>query len=172
MSEIEFYYNGNNIKIQCNKYEKIKEIFNKFVAKIGANQNSFVYIYNGNIITNEELTFDQLSNVDDKRRNKMNILVSQSSFTNFSQFIYEECNVKDNEMKDFAEMVILHALQKYPENDREKCLFVQDKFEGKYGDLWGASFIKNGDAINRYFDYFIKVRYAGYTIRIMRTRDD
>ena len=112
MAEVEFYYNGNNINIQYNKYEKIKEIFNKFLSKIGAYQNSFVFIYNGNIIENKELTFDELSNIEDKKRNKMNILVSRALCSNSSQFIYEECKVKDKAMKDYAEMTILYALQK------------------------------------------------------------
>ena len=84
MAEIEFYYDSNNIKIQCNKNEKLKDIFQKFKTKIGNSQNSFVYIYNGDLIKNEELSFDQLANSEDKKRNKMNILVSISANSNSS----------------------------------------------------------------------------------------
>ena len=100
MAEVGFYYNSDNIKIQCNKYEKIKEIFQKFYSKVGTNQNSFVFIYNGDIITKKELTFNELANEDDKKRNKMNVLVSISTIKNTSQFIYERCEVENDEMKE------------------------------------------------------------------------
>ena len=163
--------NGQNIKIQCNKYETIKDIFNKFAAKAGANKNYFTFIYNGNIITNEDLTFDGLANKDDKYRNKMNILVGQSNSSNSSQFIYEKCLVKDESMKDFAEMAILLALQKYPDDDHQKCLLVLRKFEEKYGGNWGVTFTKNGDSAHHYYGFYIKVRFAGYLIKILKTSD-
>ena len=172
MTEVEFYYKGQNIKIQCNQYEKMNEIFKKFSSKAGTNKDSFVFIYNGNIITNEELTFDELSNKEDKKRKKMNILVSKSIDSNFSQFVYEKCIIEDESMKDFAEMTILLALQKYPDDDVEKCLLIKEKFEEKYGGRWGASFIKNGDSVCHYYGAFIKVKYAGYMIKILKTRDD
>ena len=169
MAEVDFYYNSDNIKIQCNKYEKIKEIFQKFYSKVGTNQNSFVFIYNGDIITNKELTFNELANEDDKKRNKMNVLVSISTIKNTSQFIYECCEVENDEMKEYAEMTILYAIQKYPDNDYEKCKIVSDKFEEKYGGYWTVSFIKIGDMINAYNNYFIKVKYGEYIIKISRT---
>ena len=172
MAEVNFYYNSNNIIVQCNKYDKMKEIIKKFLNKIGTNQNSFVYIYNGNIITKDDLTFNEISNTDDKNRNKINILVSKATNSNFSEFIYENCLVKDQSMKDYAEMVILYALKNYPDDDHKKCVVALEKFEEKYGGLWSASFIKNGDSAVRYYDYDIKVKYAGYTIKIARTRAD
>ena len=68
MAEVDFCCNSDNIKIQCNKNEKIKEIFQKFYSKVGTNQNSFIFIYNGDIITNQELTFNELANEDDKKK--------------------------------------------------------------------------------------------------------
>ena len=172
MSVIEFYYNSNNISIQCNKNEKFKEIFKKFKTKIGTSQNSFVCIYNGDLIKNEELTFYQLANLEDKKRNKMNILVSISTNSNSSQFIYQECIVKDNGMKEFAEMTILYAIQKYPNDDLEKSCLVVEKFDEKYGGDWGCSFIKNGNMAVHYYDYYIKVKYGGYQIKIAKTSKD
>ena len=172
MAEVDFYYNSDNIKIQCNKNEKIKEIFQKFYSKVGTNQNSFVFIYNGDIITNQELTFNELSNEDDKKRNKMNVLVSISTIKNTSQFIYERCEVENDEMKEYADMAILYAIQKYPDNDYEKCKIVKNKFEEKYGGDWAVSFIKSGDMINAYNNYFIKVKYGEYIIKISRTHEE
>ena len=172
MAEIEFYYDSNIIKIKCNKNEKLKDIFQKFKTNFGNCKNSFVYIYNGDLIKNEELSFDQLANSEDKKRNKMNVLVSISDNSNSSQFIYEKCKVEDDEMKEFAEMSILYAIQKYPDNDWEKCLLVKKKFDEKYGGLWGVSFLKTGDSANSYFGYYIKVKYGGYIIKILRTGEN
>ena len=76
MSEIEFFYNGNYIKIQCNSNEKMRNIFDRFITKVGANNNLLVYIFNGYTISNEGLTFYELANSDDRKRNKMNIVVT------------------------------------------------------------------------------------------------
>ena len=177
MSEVQFYYNGNNYNIQCNKYEKIKEICNRFKSKIGQNQTQFIYIYNGNIITNEELTFDQISSTYDKNRNKMAILVIEQTESDrnskqipvSSQFIYKDCRVKDEEMKEFAEMTIMYAMQKYPDDDAQKSKFVRDKFIDKYGHVWSVCFIKNGNCWITYYSYFIEVLYNGYQVSIGRT---
>ena len=79
MSEITFTYNGNLTQIQCNKHEKIKDIFNRYLYKIQKDKNSIYFIYSGNNNINEELTFEQLANQDDKMRNKMNIIVFDNS---------------------------------------------------------------------------------------------
>ena len=147
----------------------MKEICNKFSTKVGINENSLVIIYNGDIITNTELTFEQLANIDDKKRNKMNILVSQTNSSNPSQFIYEKCIIEDESMKEFAEMTILLALQKYPNDDYQKCEFVANKFEEKYRGEWGVGFLKNGETSFRYYGHYIKVRFAGYIIKIYKT---
>ena len=172
MSVIEFYYDSNNISIQCNQNEKLKEIFKKFKTKIGTSQNSFVYIYNGDLIKNEELTFYQLANLEDKKRNKMNILVSISTNSNSSQFTYEICKVQNDEMKELAEMTILYAIQKCPNDDSKKSALIIKKFEEKYGGEWGCSFIKNGGWAVHCHDYCIKVKYGGYLIRILKTSCD
>ena len=142
---------------------------NRFISKVEATNILLVYIYNGYIISNEELTFYELANSDDKKRNKMNIVVTESSNSNSNQFIYEKCVNVDNSMKEFAEMSILYALQKYPDNDYQKCEFVSIKFEEKYGGNWGASFLKNGDSCYVYRNYYIKVKYGDYTIKILKT---
>ena len=99
----------------------------------------------------------------------MTILVSNAPNQNSSQFIYENCKVKDESMKEFAEMVILHALQKYPNDDFNIADAVCQKFEEKYGGSWSTSFIKNGDSSIVCSDYFIKVKYGDYRIKIVRS---
>lgn len=75
MSIVEFNYRGKNIIIQCNRYEKIRLIFQKLSIKIGVNINSLLFLYSGQKLINYELTFDQIASKEDKIRNKMNIVV-------------------------------------------------------------------------------------------------
>ena len=38
MANVEFNYEGKDITIQCNKYDRMEKIFQQFMAKIGKNQ--------------------------------------------------------------------------------------------------------------------------------------
>ena len=78
MSQVVFSYNGQNIIIQCNSYDLIYEIFQKFSTKANKDLNSLYFLYNGRMISNQFLTLDKIMNSDDKIRNKMNILVQDN----------------------------------------------------------------------------------------------
>ena len=78
MTSIEFDYNGKKTIIQCNNNEKLKDIFQKFLNKLGITKDSVYFIYGSNVVINEELTFDNISNELDKNRNKMIILVNDN----------------------------------------------------------------------------------------------
>ena len=71
-------------------------------------------------------------------------------------------------MKDYAKMAILFAINKYPEDDHQKCLLVSEKFEEKYKGFWNCSFIKDGDSATYYNDYFMKIKYGNFTIKISK----
>ena len=73
--EMEFSYNGTNTVIQCGIDEKLKDIFQNFKFKIKAENKKFIYMYNGIFIENEELIFNEIANSEDKKRNKMNMIV-------------------------------------------------------------------------------------------------
>ena len=76
MAEVEFIYNGIKTVIQCNINEKMKDICQRFKDKVNIDNNmNIFYSYNGKPGINEELTFEEISNREDKRRNKMSILV-------------------------------------------------------------------------------------------------
>ena len=74
MPTIEFDYNGNVILIQCNEKDLMKDIISEYVTKANLELNSLYFLYTGNIIK-EELTVDELISLEDKKRNKMTILV-------------------------------------------------------------------------------------------------
>ena len=73
--QIELSYDGVNTIMQCKKDEKLKDIFKNFKFKVKAENKILIYMYNGITIQNEELTFNEIANSEDKKRNKMNILV-------------------------------------------------------------------------------------------------
>ena len=76
MVEVEFYYNEIKTKIQCKLNDKIKDICQSYLNKINEDKNNIYFSYNGNAGNNfnEELTFQEMMNEEDKKRNKMNIL--------------------------------------------------------------------------------------------------
>ena len=80
MVEVIFNYEGINTKIQCNIDDIMKDIINKFLIKIGKNENDndLLYIYGANII-NYELTFFQQASKLDNNRKAMNIIVKSNN---------------------------------------------------------------------------------------------
>ena len=107
MAELIFNYDGNYTIIKCNINDKMKDIINRFLIKIGKNENdnNLKYIYGANII-NYELTFIQQVNELDKNKNKINIIVESNNDNNneiiSKDIICPECG--ENiliEIKDF-----------------------------------------------------------------------
>ena len=74
MVEIEFTYNGKNIIIQCKKEEKMEDIIKRFMNKENIKKDKLFFIYSGNNI-DTNLKYEELVNEEDKKRNKLNILV-------------------------------------------------------------------------------------------------
>ena len=67
MVEIEFLYIWNNgTKIQANYTDKFKDVLQKLKVKLNINLNSVYYLYNGNIITNINLTINEIIKRIDK----------------------------------------------------------------------------------------------------------
>ena len=73
MIEIKFSYEGRIIPIQCNKNEKMKDIFNKVEVKLKLENNSVFYLYNGKQI-NKELKLDEIIKKEDI--NNITILIN------------------------------------------------------------------------------------------------
>ena len=76
MAQVNFDYNGRSIMVLCNKNDTMRNIFQKFALKANVDINSIYFVYSGNYIVNQDLTFDQVSNYDDRIRNTMNILAN------------------------------------------------------------------------------------------------
>ena len=82
MVEIEFYYEGSMLTFKFERGQIIKEILKKFYSKaksddlleIHCDIKSMIFLYDGKIL-DEKLSIEQIINLDDKRRNKMSVLV-------------------------------------------------------------------------------------------------
>ena len=72
MIQLEFIYNGENIKIFCNINDKMEDIFKKFKIKTEIKENSIYYIYDGKRI-DEKLKLKDI--IKDKKINEIKILV-------------------------------------------------------------------------------------------------
>ena len=77
MVEVEFNFNNMKTIIQTNMNEKMNDIFNKYVIKIGKNINDIYFVYDGGIIKDnlKDITFNEFANNIDKNRKKINLLV-------------------------------------------------------------------------------------------------
>ena len=69
-----FNFQGVDIRIQCSKEEKMKDICQKLATKIERNVNSLVFLYGGSNL-NFQLSFKDQANIIDKERNEMKVLV-------------------------------------------------------------------------------------------------
>jgi len=98
MSKIIFNFGGIEIEIQCLKDEKIKDICQRYVNKINKNLNSLIFLYGGEQL-NFNLSFYEQSNMIDKERNIMKVLVYKNED---NEYICPKCgekiklNIKDD----------------------------------------------------------------------------
>jgi hypothetical protein len=73
-----FTLDGSKYNIQCKREEKMKDICDRFISKLGLNKNNIVLTYNGDKVNND-LTFIELANESDKNSNQMNIIVQDAT---------------------------------------------------------------------------------------------
>ena len=86
MAKVEFQFNGINSIIQCNEEQSIYEICNNFLYKSHLSENDVNFVYNGrNIEFDNNLSFTQIANSNDKERKKMNILVLENEDNNINK---------------------------------------------------------------------------------------
>ena len=96
-----FNYEGRSIEIQGMRNEQMKNIYQRFAAKSGVDLNvkKLLFSYNGKwedtLRISEDLTFNQMANLEDKKRKKMSILVAENIFGS-SQNI--ENKIRSNEI--------------------------------------------------------------------------
>ena len=77
MSTIEFNFEGNLITIQCTPEEKMGEIIKRLITKLGNKKKEELYFLYGGGMLDENLTFNEQANENDKKRNIMSIIVNK-----------------------------------------------------------------------------------------------
>ena len=88
-SEVIFSFDGNETIIQCNENDKIKDIFSRFINKRMIDGNDVYCLYSGTKMNlQQDLTFINLANTEDKSRKKMNILVYKKETSVISYKIF------------------------------------------------------------------------------------
>jgi hypothetical protein len=77
MAEVEFNYKESKIIIQCKENEIMKNICQSFIEQVNEDKNNIYFSYDGNVGSefDENLSFEQMINSEDKERNKISILV-------------------------------------------------------------------------------------------------
>ena len=107
MAEVEFIYNGISFTIICKMNEKMKNTFKKFKKQAHINNNAIIfYAYDGKVGINEELSFEEVANLEDKRRNKMSILVIDNQTVIKNKDIIKSKNVICPNCKESIKMEI------------------------------------------------------------------
>ena len=98
MTEVKiiFEYNGIKTTIQCNKNEKIRNIMKKYEKKVEIDINKVYLLYNGNKV-NEELSFEELANKEDKMMNMMDIIINEINNNTIIENNVEKKMNKENE---------------------------------------------------------------------------
>ena len=83
MSEVKiiFAFKGMKTTIKCNKVEKMRSIMKRYGAKVEIDINKIYLVYNGNKV-NEELSFEEIANKQDKKMNMMNIIIYEINNSN------------------------------------------------------------------------------------------
>ena len=100
MVNVIFTFNGTNIVIQCKNEDKMKDICQKFISKVGIDINLISFLYNRKQI-NLELTYNEIANSLNKNRKEINILVydQEKSKDIICPKCYENCRIKINNYK-------------------------------------------------------------------------
>ena len=77
MSEIIIIYNGYPTIIQFQSNEKLKEIFKRFQIKSNVENKEIVYLYNGEIIKDDNIILSQLTS--EKRYTNISINIRKNN---------------------------------------------------------------------------------------------
>ena len=60
MMEANFIYNGDQTLMPCKENDGLKDIFQKFKNKVNIENKEIIYLYNGNKISDENKTIEQI----------------------------------------------------------------------------------------------------------------
>ena len=95
MAEVIFTFNGKETIIKCRLKDQMKIMLEKFAKNMGKDIINLLFTYDGKEI-NEELTFKEIADNEEKNIKKIRILVEEMTFQensyNFKEIICPKCN--------------------------------------------------------------------------------
>ena len=77
MTEIKIVYKGYETIMQCQQNENFEDIFKRFKIQVNAENIKIIYLYNGEIIKDENMTLSQL--IDEKNAPNVPILAYEQN---------------------------------------------------------------------------------------------
>ena len=133
MTEVKiiFEYNGIKTTIQCNKNEKIRNIMKKYEKKVEIDINKVYLLYNGNKV-NEELSFEELANKEDKKSNMINIIIYGINITMIGKKIEKSKELENDNCIENKFKKMMHI---YNQMDKENENYIIGGIEIKEEDL-------------------------------------
>ena len=81
MVEVEFNYNNSKIIIQCKEKDILSTIIDQFLLKVKQNKENVYFFYKG-VELNQSNKFNEVANIDDKNRKKIEIIVQDKVVKN------------------------------------------------------------------------------------------
>ena len=81
MAEIEFNYNNSKIIIQCKEEDILSIIIAQFLLKAQINKDNVYFLYKGQEL-NQSNKFNEVADIDDKNRKKIEIIVKNREVKN------------------------------------------------------------------------------------------
>ena len=125
MANVEFTYDGQNLTIQCRENDTFEKIIKHFCTKVQKTKEQLYFLYNGQILSNYNLTFNQLTNSVDKTRKKMSIIVTDVYYNNNNALILKE----NKELKEQLNKANKDILEQKAEIEDLKYQITLDKSE-------------------------------------------
>ena len=121
MSKVIISFQGTTFEIQCNKEDKMKNIFKIFANKVGVHLESLYFLYGGKTV-NLDSKFQETINLFDKIRNKMNIIAIEKE-KNYT-FLCPYCGSNIN-----SYCSLLHYLLNFNEDTYNRLYEIRQKIQ-------------------------------------------
>jgi len=107
-----FQYKENKITIQCKSEEKLRNICQRFISKIGSDINSKIFIYDGRVINLESLLKDEID-LEKVEENEIVISVFDNIATINYNYEGRESKVIINPNEDFISKIFSKLKKKF-----------------------------------------------------------
>jgi len=167
MSLAIFNYKSSKTTIQCNGEELMKDIYKKFILKIKVDReidlSQLIFMHNGNVI-NENMTFNQILNEEDRKSNQAIILVEDANgggdtpeikLVKSYEIICPECNenafiklydykvnINDCKKGHNEYNILLNEYEKTQGIDISKIMCEKDECKNNKGEAYANAFYR------------------------------